>query len=957
MENSDSAAASSKKKKDQWQGDTFNFLHIRECWAKLGVSDFEKDFETWRNNFPVTVAVLDTNLMKDHNAFKHHPNEIQEKDFTSPATDKDTDQQLSADKKKEYHLHGTRCAAIIAGGEYEAIEYQKQGDQLQPSWYEESFWNGVAPFVNLYFCKVNLKTQSLVDAINHLIKEKKKEGGLQVDVISISLVHWTYNEKVEQCIHEASLNNIIIVCSACNEGHRSSNSVQYPARYGNVICVGSHDYLGNQSTFTAVGREVDILGPGEIRSACPVADKPKVKNAIVKARGTSFAGPYVAGMVAIILANAQRIGGPDGLKLCKAISNNVVMKQILREMASEPGDHTQFRGHGTLDPLRIFGFSESDDYFRKIVGSITSLDLSPSPEPDLNLRNYDLRKVAIKFISEDLRCADEIRKGTKEPKHVTRAVELLEDVVFSSWMDSINLSLPEYSDVLKLPLSPDRDHAKLASSYQYIEEKRSIDLKVFCNKINKKVTDRKISCLVLPSPSDAAYGNTEGSAALQEFLTQLGGDLVSNVEHLCLTGGENQLLFSDIKKTMQTLQKLKSPDSGPLTVNCEKVDLRKVPADSKSQEKISNVNVIIHQRDLNERRFLKGRELKDIPNYVTIEECPPECQPYHYSSVSEQAASYNQGSEEGMACDFTSLEQPASRDGAAALHATMQKHRCRLKAGVHVTVAVLGSGIYMDHKDFAEDIIQGKACFVPQESWDLSVNTLGVGTALASIAAGFAPEKTQLLIAKVVDKHGRSNQAWVVEAVDWASKHAADIILIPVGFVKFDHRMYEAVTKAQQNGKIVIAAAAHSPVAREISYPARHGDVICVGSHSRTSPASSHSVRGREMDFLVIGEEHPVKAASAETTRSYNSVSGTSVAAAMATAVVGFTLMYAESVGGKSLRDKLKSNTMIRELLREACSSRGYHTPDRGYGTLDPDKLFKWGPQHFEDLVKKIAGT
>ncbi|CAH1241990.1 MBTPS1 [Branchiostoma lanceolatum] len=959
-------------RKMDWQGGDYSFLGISACWRRLGVGvENLYDFNEWRDKYPVTVAVLDSGIMKDHDAFKHLrdavPGAIQGKNFI----DNQSGQDIADPPDKG---HGTQCAAIIAGGEYDAVDSKMSSAKQRKN--EFPFWNGLAPFVNLYICKIDQSISSLIAAIKHLIKEKKGNR-VQVDVISISVGIDEYDADLQKCIQEASLNNIIVVCAASNDGRQSSNSIVYPARYGDVICVGSHDHLGNKSTFASVGREIDILGPGEIRSACPVPGKPKVKNAVVNADGTSYAAPYVAGMVAIILANAQRIGEQKRLNLRSAISNNVVMKQILREMASEPGDHTQFRGHGTLDPLRIFDYS--DDYFRQVLESITSL--SPSPEPDLNLRNYDHRKVAIKLNPEDLCCADEIQEGTElsseEPEHMTCAVELQGAVVFSSRMDSINLSLPKLAEptVVLEPQHSFDYHEYIINCllpYQDIEEKRSIDLEVFCNKINKEVTDRKISCLVLPSPSDAAYGTgnnkLEGSAALQEFLTQLGGDLVSNVEHLWLNGGEtgeNKLSFSDINKTMQTLQELKSAGSGQLTVHCENVQIDDITsADCHlSQEEIPDVDVIIHQRNLDERRYLKGRELKGIPNYVNIEECPPECQPYHYSSVSEQAASYNQGSEEDMACDFTSLEQPASQDGAAALYATMQKHQCHLKAGVCVTVAVLGSGIYMDHKDFAEVVTQDKACFVPEESWDLSVDTLGTGTALASIATWFAPEKTRLLIAKVMDEQGISDQAWVAKAVEWATNHdtdddshPADIILIPVGFEKFHHGMFEAVTEAQKNGKIVIAAAAHSPVAQEISYPARHGDVICVGCHSRTSSASSHSVRGREMDFLMLGEEHPVKAVSARTGKSYNSsVSGTSVAAAMATAVVGFTLMYAESVGGKSLRDKLKSNTMIRELLREACSSRGFHTPDRGYGTLDPDKLFKWGPQHFKDLVKKIA--
>ncbi|KAI8493402.1 hypothetical protein Bbelb_287990 [Branchiostoma belcheri] len=1011
-------------------------------------------------------------------------------------------------------------------------------------------------------------------------------------------------EELEKCIQEASLNDIIVVCSASNEGRRSSNTILFPARFGNVISVGSHDYLGHASNFTGVGREIDILGPGKLRSACP-DHKTKVTNATSGATGTSFAAPFVAGIVAIILANAQRIGGQS---LRSAISNNVVMKQILREMASEPGDHTQFRGHGSLDPLRIFDFKP--EFFRRIVEDITPLSPPPAPESpswsassqadscpsadraDINtretadaagawvaatnnqdqwlmrdlgevsfitgiitkgrnyspdrsggnhdqyvtrytisygdetgdmkfytnaegqvtefpgntdrdtevinnfrsysgpisarfikihplkwqghiamrarimaggkhrLQEYDLRKVAVRFIPEDLCTAkrnqlallkasadnqetvefkhvprpleeddmfsadnqetvefkhdsrpleeddmfsadnqetvefkhdsrpleeddmfsadnqetvefkhvsrpfeeDDMfsadNQETVEFKHDSRPLELLkEDVIFSSRMDSINLSLPKVRKVQVPRKYSDEDIIRI-SDCQLIEEIRSLNLEVFCNKI-KQDSVTEISRLSLPSPSDAAYGNKKGSAALTEFLTQLGRDLVSSVKDLWLEGGEDNLKFSDIKEILQTLQDLKSPDSRELTVHCKKVKFSNVTADTADCSYICQINpsilkVIIHPRDENWSSVF-ARVTAKIPNYVPacIEECSPVCCP-HCSSVSKQAASCNQPGIEDMACDISLKKLTyASRDEMAAVHARILKHKDKLKGNVHVTVAVLGSGIYIDHeldKDIkVTHIIKDKACFVPQESWDLSVDTLGTGTALASIATSFAPAQTQLLTAKVMDEHGRSNPAWVARAVDWAANHGtypADVILIPVGFEKFDHWLYKAVTEAQKNGKIVIAAAARNTEAREISYPARHGDVICVGSHS------SFGVKGREMDFLMVGE----KSINLDT-----SVSGTSVAAAMATAVVGFTLLYAESVaetpGEESLRDQLKSNTMIRELLREACSSRGFHTPDRGYGTLDPDRLFKWGPQHFKELVKKITGT
>ncbi|XP_035658115.1 major intracellular serine protease-like [Branchiostoma floridae] len=269
-----------------WQGGDYSFLHIDEFWSCLGVTEM-KDFHSWRENYPVTVAVLDSGIMREHAAFRHLP-EIRGKNFTREGD--------SLDIGDTDDGHGTQCAAIIAGGTYHA---EDGGGQA-----EDGFCNGVAPFVDLFICKIDRNdVRSVIAAINELI-DKKKDGSLKVDVICMPLGFTTYNAQLRKCIYRASLKNMTVVCAACCDGRRRTLGVQYPACFGDVICVGSHNQRGRPSKFTPVGRELDILGPGEIRSATP--GKGGETNAISVVKGTSFAAPFVAGIVAIVLANAQR---------------------------------------------------------------------------------------------------------------------------------------------------------------------------------------------------------------------------------------------------------------------------------------------------------------------------------------------------------------------------------------------------------------------------------------------------------------------------------------------------------------------------------------------------------------------------------------------------------------------------------------------------------------------------
>lgn len=147
-------------------------------------------------------------------------------------------------------------------------------------------------------------------------------------------------------IQTAISKGAIVVCAASNVGRRHKYNIGYPARFGNVLCIGSHTLNGQPSEFTSIGREVDFLAPGEnIWSTAP-------NNAFVPMSGTSMATPFVSGLAALVLAYDR------GRR--KEIKNIAQMRHLLREMCSKSGHHDESSGYGTLDPMRVF---RDNNYF------------------------------------------------------------------------------------------------------------------------------------------------------------------------------------------------------------------------------------------------------------------------------------------------------------------------------------------------------------------------------------------------------------------------------------------------------------------------------------------------------------------------------------------------------------------------------------------------------------------
>lgn len=151
---------------------------------------------------------------------------------------------------------------------------------------------GVAPKADLYGVKVldNYGSGYLSDVIAGIdwaVANRMK-------VINMSLGTSYHSSSLENAVKRANSAGITLVCAAGNSGPYS-NSVVYPGKFSQVICVGATASDDTIAYFSSRGPQVDVSAPGYY-----VYSTYKGRT-YATLSGTSMATPHVAGAVALVL--------------------------------------------------------------------------------------------------------------------------------------------------------------------------------------------------------------------------------------------------------------------------------------------------------------------------------------------------------------------------------------------------------------------------------------------------------------------------------------------------------------------------------------------------------------------------------------------------------------------------------------------------------------------------------
>lgn len=296
--------------------------------------------EAWaveQGDSSIIVAIIDTGLKLDHYEFRgrlwHNPGEIPENgldDDNNGYVDDTVGWNFKAgDNDPADDLgHGTAVTSVLAANSNNA-------------------WgmSGVDWECKLMILKVmdsyseGGSATDIADAIIYAT-----DNGARV--INMSLGDWFNSLVIRQAVRYARTNNVLVVAASGND---DSSAVTYPARYSEVVAVGSTDpddrrttsfFIADSGGGSNYGAELDVMAPGNF-----IYFLNNLNDTILNVQGgTSLASPLVAGIASLLLAQNPGRSADD----IQAILEETADDQVGDPAEDTPGKDVYF-GYGRVN--------------------------------------------------------------------------------------------------------------------------------------------------------------------------------------------------------------------------------------------------------------------------------------------------------------------------------------------------------------------------------------------------------------------------------------------------------------------------------------------------------------------------------------------------------------------------------------------------------------------------------
>lgn len=244
----------------------------------------------------VRVAVIDTGI--DH----QHPQ-------LAPAIGPGLNLVLPDQRPDDDAGHGTHVAGIIAA--------------RSPTGTEAA---GVAPAATL--CPVKAFDHTGLGTLSCVVEALDWCLMVGAQVVNMSFGLAVDSRALGEAVARAAAGAVLVAAA----GNRSARSVDYPARYAQVLAVSALSRERRLARFSSWGPEVDLVAPGQdIASTWPGSTAPAVLS------GTSMASPHAAGVAALCCARHPALPGVE------------VADALRRGALWLPGLEREHQGYGVVD--------------------------------------------------------------------------------------------------------------------------------------------------------------------------------------------------------------------------------------------------------------------------------------------------------------------------------------------------------------------------------------------------------------------------------------------------------------------------------------------------------------------------------------------------------------------------------------------------------------------------------
>lgn len=268
-----------------------------------------------------------------------------------------------------------------------------------------------------------------------------------------------------------------------------------------------------------------------------------------------------------------------------------------------------------------------------------------------------------------------------------------------------------------------------------------------------------------------------------------------------------------------------------------------------------------------------------------------------------------------------------------------------VSTGSNVTVAVIDTGVDLDHPDLKGNIsTSASKNFV--EPGQSPTDDFGHGTHVAGIIAAVADNGqgaagvafgAKIAAVRVLGVDGTGTTWSTVAAIDWAVAKGCKVLNMSLGSPDSSPLEAEAIAKATAAGSLVVAAAGNEAAdGNYLEYPACYPGVLSVAAidanEKRASFSNFNSFVGVAAPGVDIFSTIPTKMSPASP---YGFLSGTSMAAPMAAGVAA--LIYAQSprLTPAQVIDRMKKSA--RDLTPPGDTVQGYDVYF-GAGLVDAGK-------------------
>lgn len=224
---------------------------------------------------------------------------------------------------------------------------------------------GVAPNAKCISVKALNKNgsgsyQGLTEALDYAIEMKP-------DLVSMSLGGSAPSTAMHSRIKKLYSMNIPVVCAAGNSG---DGGVNYPAAFDETIAIAAYDKYGNVARFSSKGEKVEWAAPGvNIYSTY-------LNNGYASLSGTSMACPFIAGVVALMLAKHKKQEAETGKNDCKTVAQ---IREHLLKYTNDKGEvgRDNSWGYGVIDVERLI----NDGKVKPKPSPTPTPTPSPTPTP------------------------------------------------------------------------------------------------------------------------------------------------------------------------------------------------------------------------------------------------------------------------------------------------------------------------------------------------------------------------------------------------------------------------------------------------------------------------------------------------------------------------------------------------------------------------------------------------